>query len=55
MDTPGRIRVVFTELNEESSFTYAMPGLTGYTYRAYVIYTDENGDEKIKYSERIYE
>ena len=55
LDTPGRIRVVFTELNEESSFTYAMSGLTEYTYRAYVIYTDENGDEKIKYSERIYE
>ena len=53
LDTPGRIRVVFTELNEESSFTYAMSGLTEYTYRAYVIYTDENGDEKIKYSEPV--
>ena len=53
LDTPGRIRVVFTELNEESSFTYDMSGLTEYTYRAYVIYTDENGDEKIKYSEPV--
>ena len=53
LDTPGRIRVVFTELNEENSFTYDMSGLTGYTYRAYVSYTDENGKEKVEYSNSV--
>lgn len=54
LDTPGRIRVAFTELDEENSFTYDISGLIGYTYRAYVIYRDENGKEKIVYSEIVY-
>ena len=55
LDTPGRIRVAFTELDEKNSFIYDISGLAEHTYRAYVIYADENGNEKIKYSERIYE
>ena len=53
LDTPGRIRVAFTELDEENSFTYDISELKGYTYKAYVIYTDEDGNKKIKYSEPV--
>ena len=55
LNTQGRVRLAFTELDEGDSFTYDISGLEEYSYRAYVTYTDGNGDEKIKYSERIYE
>ena len=53
LDTPGRIRVAFTELDEENSFTYDIAELKGYTYKAYVIYTDEDGKEKVEYVDSI--
>lgn len=53
LDTPGRTRVAFTKLTGENTFVYDISGLSGYTYRAYVSYTDENGKEKIEYSDPV--
>ena len=53
LETSGRIRVAFTKLAEDHTFIYDMSELMGYTYRAYVIYTDENGDKKVEYSEPV--
>ena len=53
LDTSGRTRVAFTELTGKNTFVYDMSELTGYTYRAYVSYTDENGKEKVEYSNSV--
>ena len=54
LDTPARIRVAFEELTADGTFTYDMSGLMGYTYRAYVKYTDENGEDVVMYSETVF-
>ena len=54
LDTPGRIQVAFMKLTKENTFTYDMSGLMGYTYRAYVIYKNENGEEQVDYSEPVF-
>ena len=52
LDTAGRTRVAFTELTDHT-FVYDMSELIGYTYRAYVIYTDVNGERIVKYSKPV--
>ena len=46
--------MAFTKLAEDHTFTYDMSELMGYTYRAYVIYTDESGQEKVEYSDPVF-
>ena len=54
LETSGRIRVAFTKLAEDHTFIYDMSELMGYTYRAYVIYTDESGQERVEYSDPVF-
>lgn len=53
LETPGRTRVAFSEIDEENAFTFDASMLKGYVIRAYITYTDENGEETIAYSEPI--
>ena len=53
LNTPGRTRVIFTEIDEKDSFSFDASILKGYVIRAYITYTDENGEETIAYSEPI--
>ena len=53
LDTPGRTRIVFTELSSDGTFIFNAAGLEGYTFRAYVIYEDEEDNEVISYSEPV--
>ena len=54
LDTPGRTEVIFTELTQEKTFTYDTTGKSGCTYRAYAVYSDENGEENVEYSEPVF-
>ena len=54
LDTAGRTRIAFTKLTSEQTFLYDISGMMGYTYRMYVIYTDSNGKQVIKYSDPIF-
>lgn len=52
LDTPGRTRVAFTEMQEDSTVHLDVSECTGsYTFRAYAIYRTEQGTEEIFYSE----
>ena len=51
--TDGRTRIAFTELTSDYNFRYDISDMMGYTYRAYVIYTDSNGKQMIEYSDPI--
>lgn len=53
MDTPGRKRITFTSLNEESECSLDVPnnsGMQSTIFRAYLIALDQNGTENIYYS-----
>ena len=54
LDTVGRTRIVFGRLTSENTFTYDIADVMGYTYRAYVIYTDHSGNQVVEYSEPIF-
>ena len=54
LDTVGRTRIAFTKLTSEQTFLYDISDMMGYTYRMYVIYTDSNGKQVIKYSDPIF-
>ena len=54
LDTAGRTRIVFGRLTSENTFTYDIADVMGYTYRAYVIYTDHIGNQVVEYSEPIF-
>ena len=54
LNTAGRTQIVFTELTADDTFSYDMSDMMGYTYRAYVIYTDNNGKSKVEYSDPVF-
>ena len=51
LETPGRTRVVFTELTKDNTFVYEVSKAKGYAYRAYAKYTGGDGEEEVAYSE----
>ena len=51
LETPGRTRISYSEIDSNRSYSFDMTELTGYTVRAYVAYTDQNGNEQVIYSE----
>ena len=54
LDTAGRTRIAFTKLTSNQTFLYDITNVMGYTYRMYVVYTDSNGKQIIKYSDPIF-
>ena len=53
LETPGRTRIVYSELNADGSYSLDIAELTGCTIRAYAVYIDENGKEQVVYSNPI--
>ena len=51
LETPGRTRISYTEIDSNRCYLFDTTELTGCTVRAYVAYTDENGNEQVVYSE----
>lgn len=52
LDTPGRIRIAFTE-NTDNEVNFNAKGLKGNTFRAYIIIKDVAGNDRIFYSEPV--
>ena len=55
LETPGRVRMAFTELTKDNTFVYEASKAKGYAYRAYAKYMNENGEEEVVYSEHFFE
>ena len=53
LETPGRTRVAYSNLNSNGSYSFDATELTGCTIRAYVIYTDKIGNKQIVYSKPV--
>ena len=54
LSTPGRARIAYSEMDVANrSYSFNAAGLSGYTIRAYAVYRDENGDEKVAYSDSV--
>ena len=53
LETSGRTRIAYSELNADGSYSLDITELTGCTIRAYAVYTDENGKDQVVYSEPI--
>jgi len=53
LETPGRTRIVYSELDADGCYSLDITELTGCTIMAYAVYNDENGKEQVVYSERI--
>ena len=51
LETPGRARISYSETDSNRSYSFDATELTGCTIRAYVLYTDQNGNEQVVYSE----
>ena len=52
LSTPGRTRIAYSEMDAVNrSYSFNEAGLSGYTIRAYAVYRDENGNEKVAYSD----
>ena len=51
LDTPGRTRVAYSNLNSNGSYSFDTTELTDCTIRAYVVYADTNGNKQVVYSE----
>lgn len=51
LETPGRTRISYAEIDSNRCYLFDMTELTGCTVRAYVVYTDDNGNEQVVYSE----
>ena len=50
LNTPGRTRVAYSGFDSNKSYSFDTAKLTGCTIRAYVIYTDKNGNAQTVYS-----
>ena len=54
LDTPGRTRIAYSEIDAVNrSYSFNAAELSGYTIRAYAVYMDESGDEKVAYSDAV--
>ena len=53
LETPGRTRIVYSELDADGCYSLDAVELTGCMVRAYAVYTDENGRKQVAYSESI--
>ena len=51
LETPGRTRVAYSNLNSNGSYSFDTTELTDCTIRAYVVYADTNGNKHVVYSE----
>ena len=51
LETPGRTRVAYSNLNSNGSYSFDTTELTDCTIRAYVVYADTNGNKQVVYSE----
>ena len=51
LETPGRSRISYSETDSNRCYSFDATELTGCTIRAYVLYTDQNGNEQVVYSE----
>lgn len=53
LETSGRTRIVYSELDVEGCYSLDTAELTGCMVRAYAVYADENGRKQVAYSESI--
>ena len=53
LETPGRTRIAYSDLDSNGSYSFDATKLTGCTIRAYAVYTDENGNAQVIYSDPI--
>ena len=53
LETPGRTRVAYSNLDSNGSYSFDATELTGCTIRAYAAYTDEDGTTQVIYSDPI--
>lgn len=53
LETPGRTRVAYSNLNSNGSYSLDATELTDCTIRAYAVYTDEDGTTQVIYSDLI--
>ena len=51
LETPGRTRTAYSKVDSSGRYSFDAAELTGCTIRAYVLYTDQNGNEQVVYSE----
>ena len=50
LETPGRTRAAYSKVDSSGRYSFDATELAGYTIRAYVTYTDKNGNEQVVYS-----
>ena len=53
LGTTGRTRVAYLKVDSNGRYSFDASELTGYTIRAYVVYTDQNGKQQVVYSNKI--
>lgn len=53
LNTPGRTRIAYSDLDSSGSYSFDTTELTDCTIRAYVVYTDEAGTAQVIYSDSI--
>ena len=53
LETPGRTRIAYSDLDSNGSYSFDATELTGCTIRAYAVYTDEAGVTQVIYSDSI--
>ena len=53
LDTLGRVRIAYSEIDANRQYRFDAKGLGGYTVRAYVTYVDGEGKLKNAYSDPI--
>ncbi|MDO5799513.1 MAG: hypothetical protein Q4Q33_10790 [Eubacteriales bacterium] len=53
LETPGRTRIAYSDLDSNGSYSFDATELTGCTIRAYAVYTDEAGATQVIYSDSI--
>ena len=53
LETPGRTRTAYSKVDSNGRYSFDATELTGCTIKAYVVYTDENGNTQVIYSDPI--
>lgn len=53
LETPGRTRIAYSNLDFNGNYSFDATELTGCTIRAYVVYTNEAGATQVIYSDSI--
>ena len=53
LETPGRTRIAYSDLDSNGSYSFDATEMTGCTIRAYAVYTDEAGATQVIYSDSI--